>query len=103
MKIKNNIILKNSNRNLFSGTGLHRKGLLVDVRDHLHKSHNESAVVVNNPTFGRVLSSKNNDDSVKIGTINESSKHSDTHSDLVDQFKKISFKDKKRNNIKLEL
>jgi hypothetical protein len=102
MKIKNNIILKNSNRNLFSGTGLHRKGLLVDVRDHLKHSRDES-VVVNNPTFGRVLSSKNNDDSVKIGTINESAKHPDTHSDLVDQFKKISFKDKKRNNIKLEL
>jgi hypothetical protein len=101
MKIKNNIILKNGG-NLFSGTGLHRKGLLVDVRDHLKHPHNET-VVVNNPTFGRVLSSKNNDDSVKIGTINESSKHPDTHSDLVDQFKKISFKDKKRNNIKLEL
>lgn len=103
MKIKNNIILKTSNRNLFSGTGLHRKGLLVDVRDHLKHSRDES-VVVNNPTFGRVLSSKNNDDSVKVGNINESAKQTaDTHSELVDQFKKISFKDKKRNNIKLEL
>ena len=102
MKIKNNIILKSGNRNLFSGTGLHRRGLLVDVRDHLKQHHNETAVV-NNPTFGRVLSSKNNDDSVKVGNINESSKHPDAHSDLVDQFKKISFKDKKRNNIKLEL
>ena len=102
MKIKNNIILKSGNRNLFSGSGLHRRGLLVDVREHLQRPHNET-VVVNNPTFGRVLSSKNNDDSVKVGNINESSKHPDTHSDLVDQFKKISFKDKKRNNIKLEL
>ena len=102
MKIKNNIILKNGNRNLFSGSGLHRRGLLVDVREHLRHPHNET-VVVNNPTFGRVLSNKNNDDSVIVGNINESSKHPDTHSDLVDQFKKISFKDKKRNNIKLEL
>ena len=102
MKIKNNIILKNGNRNLFSGSGLHRRGLLVDVREHLRHPHNET-VVVNNPTFGRVLSNKNNDDSVKVGNINESSKHPDTHSDLVDQFKKISFKDKKRNTIKLEL
>jgi hypothetical protein len=59
--------------------------------------------IVNNPTYGRIISSKKIDDSVKIGNINESSKHPDMHSDLVDQFKKISFKEKKRNNIKLEL
>ena len=101
MKIKNNIILKNGNGTLFSGTGLHRRALLVDARDHLRHPHHE--VIVNNPTFGIILSAKNNDDSVKIGAINESSNHPDTHSNLVDQFKKISFKDKKRNNIKLEL
>ena len=101
MRNKNNIILKTSNRALISGSGLHRRGMLVDVREHLKNPHYET--VVNNPTFGRILSSKNNDDSVKVGNINESSKHPDMHSDLVDQFKKISFKEKKRNNIKLEL
>jgi hypothetical protein len=101
MKIKNNIILKRGG-NMFSGTGLHRRGLLVDVREHLKHSRDES-VVVNNPTYGKVLGAKNKDDSVKVGNINEASKHPDTHSELVDQFKKISFKDKKRNNIKLEL
>ena len=56
MRNKNNILLKTSNRALISGSGLHRRGMLVDVREHLKNPHYET--VVNNPTFGRILSSK---------------------------------------------
>jgi hypothetical protein len=84
MRNKNNIILKTGSRALISGSGLHRRGLLVDIRDHLNNVHHET--IVNNPTYGRIISSKKIDDSVKIGNINESSKHPDTHSDLVDTF-----------------
>ena len=98
MKIKNNIILK-SNRSMFSGSGLHKKGLGFDVREYLKNSHDET--VVNDPTFGRILGSKNSADNVKIGSINQN--HEDTHNNLVDQFKKISFKDKKKKGIKFEI
>ena len=56
MRNKNNIILKTGNRALISGSGLHRRGLLVDVRDHLKNVHHET--IVNNPTYGRIISSK---------------------------------------------
>ena len=101
MKIKNNIILK-SNRNMLSGSGMHKHGLMVDLRDYLHSAHDNS--VVNNPTYGRVLGSRLGDDAVKIGNINDATaSHKDNHSNLVEQFKKISFKDKKRNNINFQL
>jgi hypothetical protein len=101
MKIKNNIILKN-NRNMLSGSGMHKHGLMVDLRDYLHSAHDNS--VVNNPTYGRVLGSRLGDDAVKIGNINDATaSHEDNHSNLVEQFKKISFKDKKKNNIKFQL
>ena len=57
MRNKNNIILKTGNRALISGSGLHRRGLLVDVRDHLKNVHHEKTIV-NNPTYGRIISSK---------------------------------------------
>ena len=101
MKIKNNIILKN-NRNMLSGSGLHKQGLMVDVRDYLQNNHDNS--VVNNPTYGRILGSKASADNVKIGDLNDNStSHSDNHSNLVEQFKKISFKDKKKKGIRFEL
>ena len=101
MKIKNNIILK-SNRNMFSGTGLHKHGLMVDVRDYLKNTHDNS--IVNDPTYGRILGSKAGADNVRIGDINDSKhSHEDTHNNLVDQFKKISFKDKKKKGIKFEI
>ena len=56
MRNKNNIILKTGSRALISGSGLHRRGLLVDVRDHLKNVHHET--IVNNPTYGRIISSK---------------------------------------------
>lgn len=98
MKIKNNIILK-SNRSMFSGSGLHKKGLGIDVREYLKNSHDET--IVNDPIYGRILGSKNSADNVKIGSINQN--HEDTHNNLVDQFKKISFKDKKKKGIKFEI
>jgi hypothetical protein len=101
MKIKNNIILKN-NGSLMSGSGLHKHGLLIDIRHHLSNQHDKT--IVNNPTFGSVLGSKAGTDAVKIGSINnDSSSHDSTHALLEDSFKKISFKDKKKKNIKLEL
>jgi hypothetical protein len=101
MKIKNNIILK-SNRSMFSGSGLHKKGLGIDVREYLKNSHDET--IVNDPIYGRILGSKNSADNVKIGSINDSkNSHEDTHNNLVDQFKKISFKDKKKKGIKFEI
>ncbi len=101
MKIKNNIILKN-NRNMLSGSGMHKHGLMVDLRDYLHSAHDNS--VVNNPTYGRVLGSRLGDDAVKIGNINDATaSHEDNHSNLVEQFKKISFKDKKNKGIRFEI
>jgi len=101
MKVKNNIILKN-NRNMLSGSGMHKRGLMVDLPDYLHSAHDDS--VVNNPTYGRVLGSRLGDDAVKIGNINDATvSHEDNHSNLVEQSKKIFFKDKKKNNIKFQL
>ena len=59
MRNKINIILKTSNRALISGSGLHRRGLLVDVRDYLKNVYHET--IVNNPTYSKIISSKNND------------------------------------------
>ena len=102
MKIKNNIILKN-NRNMLSGTGMHKHGLMVDLRDYLRNGQHEN-IVVNNPTYGRILGNKAGADNVKIGDINDaSSTHDDIHSSLVDKFQKISFKDKKKKGIRFEI
>ena len=59
MRNKINIILKTSNRALISGSGLHRRGLLVDVRDYLKNVYHKT--IVNNPTYSKIISSKNND------------------------------------------
>ena len=111
MKTKNSILYKTSGGNLFSGSGMHRSALHQNLRDTM--SHVKAETSVNNAVFGKILGTKKDNDSTKIGTIGSGShtgepKHlhqllSKTD-DIGDVLKKISFKEKKkRNNIALTI
>ena len=106
MKTKNSILYKTSGGNLFSGSGMHRSALHQNLRDTM--SHVKAETSVNNAVFGKILGTKKDNDSTKIGTIGSGSTHlppllSKTD-DIGDVLKKISFKEKKkRNNIALTI
>ena len=112
MKTKNSILYKTSGGNLFSGSGMHRSALHQNLRDTM--SHVKAETSVNNAVYGKILGTKKDNDSTKIGTIGSGSHSGEPKhllpsllsktDDIGDVLKKISFKEKKkRNNIALTI
>ena len=111
MKTKNSILYKTSGGNLFSGSGMHRSALHQNLRDTM--SHTKAETSVNNAVFGKILGTKKDNDSTKIGTIGSGSNTGEPKhllpilsktDDISDVLKKISFKEnRKKNNIALKI
>ena len=109
MRTKNSILYKTSGGQIFSGTGLQRKAMHHNLRETMH--HQKAETSVNNAVFGKVLGvKKDNDDSIKIGTIGSGNepRHlppvGGNSDDIKETLQKISFKEKKaKNNISLKI
>ena len=109
MRTKNNLFMMTKGGSLFSSNGLY-KNAIKRSNDVFLKSEKATSSV-NNAVFGKVLGTKKENDSTKIGSIGTGEhktlpivKRGGEIDDVEAIMKKISFKEKKRkNNITLEI
>ena len=109
MRTKNNLFMMTRGGSLFSSNGLY-KNAIKRSNDVFLKSEKATSSV-NNAVFGKVLGTKKENDSTKIGSIGTGEhkilpivKRGGEIDDVETIMKKISFKEKKRkNNITLEI
>ena len=109
MRTKNNMMMMTKGGSLFSSNGLY-KNAIKRSNDVFLKSEKATSSV-NNAVFGKVLGTKKENDSTKIGSIGTGEhkilpivKRGGKIDDVDAIMKKISFKEKKRkNNIPLEI
>ena len=110
MRTKNNLFMMTKGGSLFSSNGLY-KNAIKRSNDVFLKSEKATSSV-NNAVFGKVLGTKKENDSTKIGSIGTGEHNKvvpfvrtgagSDNDDVAALMAKISFKEKKkRNNIQL--
>ena len=90
-------------RSYLSGSGFHHS---MDLHDKI-KNEKDEKIAPNQGNFGKIIGTKKDNDSVKIGSFGAGeAKHISfiPEDNIAEVLKKISFKEKKkRNNIVLEV